>query len=144
MGSEIEKARQEIVEAGAEAWDAGKVVGAVVVTCRTADMLVPPSWKAIIGRHAKALLEEGFPGDMVTAACYMAVLRGRPEIAQYIAGDLMLASRGQAMDRSEYEQKLALYAAGNGRAAQLLAEQRERIAEREREIERRRNGDMEG
>lgn len=135
MGSEIERPGPSEID---EPWHAQRVVGSVVVTCERTGCLVPPSWRGIIGKHAKALLEEGFPGPLVTAACYMAVLRGRPEIAQYIAGDLMLAQSGQAMSRSEYEQKLALYAAGNGAAAQLLEEQRERLAAREADIERRR------
>jgi hypothetical protein len=121
-------------------WDAGRVVGAVVVTCEQTGLKIPPSWKGIIGRHAKALLDDGFPHDMVIAACYMAVLRGRPEVTQYIAGDLMLATSGQAMSRAEYEQKLKLYAASKSDAGRLLAEQRERRAQREADIERRRGG----
>ena len=135
MKTEIEKTAAAELE---QPWDAGRVVGSVVVTCERTGCLVPPSWRGIIGRHAKGLLEDGFPGDLVTAACYMAVLRGRPELAQYIAGDLMLARSGQAMSRGEYAQKLALYAAGNGRGAELLAEQRERIAARDNEIAERR------
>jgi hypothetical protein len=140
VGSEIVGPGSSDIGQPEEPWNAGRVVGSVVTTCQVANCLVPPSWRGIIGKHAKALLDDGFPGDLVTAACYMAVLRGRPEIAQYIAGDLMLAGSGQAMSRGEYEQKLALYAAGNGRAAEMLAEQRERIAKRDEEIERRRNG----
>lgn len=131
MKSEIER----------RAWSAQQVIEALVDTCTATGLKLPPSWRAIVGRHAKLLLADGFPPDVVTAASYMAVLRGRPEITQYIAGDLMLAATGQRMSRAEYEQKLALYAAGNGRAQRMLAEQRERIAARETEIERRRSGE---
>jgi hypothetical protein len=115
------------------------VVAQVVDTCGRTGLLLPGSWRGIIGRHAKGLLADGFPPDMVTGACYMAVLRGRPEIAQHIAGDIMLAHAGQKMSRTEYESKLALYAADQGRD-NPFAKHQARKAERSAEIERRRNG----
>lgn len=122
-------------------WTAAGVIATVVNVCHATDFSIPPSWKAIIGHHAKLLLEEGWPGDLVSAAAYMAVLRGRPQIVQHIAGDLILAEKGLRMDRSEYEQKLAMFAADrNGRTA-MLAEHEQRRAKRLEEIERRRNGD---
>lgn len=116
------------------------VVRQVVDTCNRTGLLLPSSWRGIVGRHAKTLLADGFPPDMVTGACYMAVLRGRPEIAQHIAGDIMLAHAGQKMSRSEYEQKLALYAADNSKE-NPFAKHQARKAERASEIERRRNGE---
>jgi hypothetical protein len=124
-----------------EPWTAGKVIADIMVTAKQTGLQIPPSWRSIAGKHAKAMLDDGIPGDVVTAACYMAILRGKPQLAQYIAGDLLLAASGQAMSRSEYEQKLALYAAGNGSSRRLLEEQKERLAQREVEIERRRNGE---
>lgn len=123
-----------------EVWDAARVVGSVVVTCQAANMLVPGSWRGIVGRHAKSLLEEGFPGDMIVAASILAIKRGKPQLLQYIAGDLMLASSGFAMSRSEYETKLQLYAQSQSQQHDLLAEQKERISQRSAEIERMRSG----
>jgi hypothetical protein len=140
---ESELARSSEIEE-AQPWTAPRVVGNVVVACKATGVLVPPSWRDIIGRHARTLLKDGFPHDVVTAACYMGVLRGRPEVVQYIAGDLMLARTGQRMSTKEYEQKLALYAADHSGARNMLAEQRERMREREAEIDRRRNGETRG
>jgi hypothetical protein len=113
---------------GIEVWTAATVVGQIVKTAALVGMLIPPSWKGIIGRHAKALLEDGFPGEMVLAACWMGCMRGRPEVAQYIAGDLMLASTGNRMSTREYETKLRLYEATTTSACNLLADQREKRA----------------
>jgi hypothetical protein len=137
---ESELARSSEIEEAPGPWTAPRVVGSVVLACETTGLLVPPSWRGIIGRHAKALLDDGFPHDVVTAACYMGVLRGRPEVVQYIAGDLMLARTGQRMSTKEYEEKLALYAADKSGASNMLAEQRAKLREREAEIVRRRNG----
>ena len=119
--------------------NAGDIVRSVVDTAARTGLTLPSSWRGIIGRHAKTLLKDGFPPDMVTAACYMAVLRGRPEIAQHIAGDIMLAHAGQKMSRAEYEQKLALYAAQHDVENPFVKHQQRR-ADRAADIERRRNG----
>jgi hypothetical protein len=119
---------------------AAQVIASIADTAKHTGLQIPPSWRNIVGAHAKTMLADGISDDVVTAACYMAVLRGKPQIAQYIAGDLLLAASGMAMSRSEYEQKLALYAAGNGSSRRLLDEQKERLAQREVEIERRRSG----
>ena len=138
LGSEISRASGEI-EGEREPWDAGRVIRTVLGGCHAMDFSIPPAWKAIIGQHAKLLLEEGWPGDLVSAAALMAVLRGKPGLVQHIAGDLILAERGVRMDRSEYEQKVQLYAADQ-KGKTLLAEHAERRAKRIEEIERRRNG----
>lgn len=118
---------------------ASDIVAAVVDTADRTGLKLPSSWRGIIGRHAKTLLADGFPPDMVTAACYMAVLRGRPEIAQHVAGDIMLAHAGQKMSRAEYEQKLATYAAQKDVKNPFL-KHKARQAERAADIERRRGG----
>jgi len=109
--------------------DAKGVVAALVDTGRETGFVVPPSWLGIVGRHAKTMLAGGIPPDTVIAACWMAILRGQPQMAQHIAGDLMLARSGMKMSRSEYETKLALYGAQNGRMS-LLDEERARRAGR--------------
>jgi len=111
------------------------VVGALVDVSRITGFVIPPSWKAIVGRHAKTLLAGGVPEDTVIAACWISILRGRPQIAQHIAGDLMLARAGLRMSRREYEQKLALWGAQENGRMSLLERERERRAERERRRE---------
>ena len=69
-----------------------KAVATVVDACKRMSVTLPPSWTGILGRHAKALLEAGVPQDVVVGACYLAAVRGKPEVAQYIAGDLQLAA----------------------------------------------------
>lgn len=114
------------------------ILATVVDAAKMQGVTMPPSWKEIVGRHAKALIEEGVPQDVVIAACYMATVRGKPQVAQYIAGDLQLAGAGIRMSDREYEQKLALYAADQ--RGSLLADTKARLAAREADIERRRNG----
>jgi hypothetical protein len=100
------------------------VIAFVVDNCRTQGLVVPPSWKEILGQHARSLLKAGVDQSVVMGACYMAVMRGRPEIAQHIAGDLQLAQTGMRMSRDEYEQKLSLHAAE--KKGDPLADARER------------------
>lgn len=130
-GSEIAPLHEELAPSGAQV---------VAFVCDYSGITLPPSWKGIVGRHARAMLEEGIPVDIVNAACLLAVKRGRPEVAQYVAGDLLLAAAGEYMSRQEYEQKLALYIAEKGGRADLLREQRERREARLAEIARLRGG----
>lgn len=106
--------------------DAKGVVAALVDTGRATGIVVPPSWLAIVGRHAKTLLGGGMRVDIVIAACWMAILRGQPQMAQHIAGDLVLAGAGLKMTRAEYEMKLALYGAQEAGRLSLLDEERTR------------------
>ena len=70
------------------------------------EVIVPPSWRGIIGRNAKALLSAGFDEETVTMAAVLAVRRGAPQLMQYIAGDIGLARSGQHLDRKGYERQL--------------------------------------
>lgn len=124
----------------AQPWNGGRVVGAVVDACRANGSQIPPSWKKIIGAHAKALLDDGFSPETVVAAATMSVLRGRPEVMQYVAGDLELAKGGIAMTEAEYRQKLALYEADHRSGGHLLGEQRARRLAAEQARDERRNG----
>lgn len=91
---------------------------------------IPPSARGIVGRQAKALFEDGFELDMITAACWMAVLRGKPELTERIAGDLSLAAAGARMTDREYETKVALW--GAERNPSMLDEHRQREERRRR------------
>ncbi len=118
----MEKTVREEIEPFTSTPTAQTVVATLIDTC---GMVLPPKTIGIIARHAKAMLNGGIPHDVVNAACYLAVLRGQPNLAQDIAGDLQLASSGMAMNRSEYEQKLALYAAEKSGKMGLLERYRE-------------------
>ncbi len=113
----------EIVPIEGKLANAADVVGFV---CDNTGIIMPPQWRSTLGKMAKAMLAEKIPVDIVNAACYMAVLRGKPYLAQYIAGDLMLAASGERMDEREYQTKLAMYSAQHNGSRSLLDEQRER------------------
>ncbi len=117
------------------------VVASIAEAAAVTGLHIPPAARGIVGRHAKTMLDDGMRPDLVTAACYMAILRGRPEVAQYIALDLSLREAGMEMTPKEYEEKLALYSAGGAGRRRLLEEQQQRLSRRELEIERRRNGE---
>lgn len=126
---------------GGEVVEVGKhVVANVCDVAKATGLKLPPAWLGVIGRNAKQLFEEGFEPDMIVAAAWMSVLRGKPTLMQYIAGDLALASSGMRMSRAEYETKLAIYGAEKSQQRDLLAEQRERIERRNQEIDQRRQG----
>lgn len=108
------------------------VIAGVIDVLSAQNVQVPPAWRKIVGAHAKRLLADSFPPDMINAAAYMAVVRGRPELTERIAGDLMLATAGIRMTEAEYEQKVALYAAS--KKSTVLDRYRET---RRTEIERR-------
>lgn len=110
-----------------EQWTAPMVVGAVVDSCN--GMTLPPQWKSLIGKNAKAMLDEGIPPPTVIAACFIAVRRGKPQLAQYIAGDLMLAQNGMSMSERDYQIKLATYEQAEN-ASPLLEQQERRRQER--------------
>lgn len=118
------------------------VVRNIMDAAKGSNLLVPPAWRGILGKQAKALFEDGFEIDMITAACWMALQRGQPHLVQYIAGDLALAVSGHRMSRSEYETKVALFAADKSARPNLLEEQRQRRAVRSAEIDERRRGDV--
>lgn len=124
---------EDLVPSGGEPATAQTVVADVVDALSPDGVMLPPSWLAIVGRHAKALLQRGFPPDVVRTASYIAIRRRHPEITQHIAGDLMLARAGQIMDRTEYEARLAS-ANDTARPAGLLEAHHAREAAREQEI----------
>lgn len=111
------------------------VVAAVCEAAQLQGLHVPPSWLGIIGKQSRALLDAKFDPPMVVAAAWMAVLRGQPTLVEYIAGDLALATAGVRMSRTEYESKVAMYAADKHARPSLLAEQRAKL-------EARRNGNQ--
>lgn len=83
------------------------IVAQTVTHFRDTGIVIPPSWRGIIGRNANALLQAGFDEGTVGMAAVLAVRRGAPQLMQYIAGDIMLARSGQHLDRKEYERQLA-------------------------------------
>ena len=70
------------------------------------DIPVSRAAREIVGRHAKTLLEDGFPLDIVVMAGTTAVRRGDVKVMQLIAQDLVLARSGMRMTRRQYEQAL--------------------------------------
>ena len=83
------------------------IVAQTVTHFTDTGIVIPPSWRGIIGRNAAALLGAGFDEGTVGMAAVLAVRRGAPQLMQYIAGDIMLARTGQHLDRKEYERQLA-------------------------------------
>lgn len=67
---------------------------------------VPRSHVAIIGIHAKALLEDGFEWMTVAAAAVIAIRKGNPTYMQYVASDLVMASSGQRLTHKQYQKML--------------------------------------
>jgi hypothetical protein len=83
--------------------------GVVAIVCDnfTAKMLpIPRAHIAILGKHAKALLEDGFEWETVVVAAAIALRRGQPQFLQYIASDVVMAKAGERMSRRQYEQML--------------------------------------
>lgn len=99
---------------------------------------IPPSWRGIVGQHAKQLFNGGFDIDVITAAAYIAVRRGKPQQVQNIAGDLALAQSGEMLSEREYRRKLAEQA--SFAAPTLLAQAERRRAQQDAQIAARRNG----
>lgn len=73
-----------------------------------AEKKVPVSGRAraMIGKQAKELLEDGFDFDTLVIASVMAVKRGEPHRMHWIASDLVVARAGEKMTRREYERAL--------------------------------------
>lgn len=86
---------------------AGSVVAQAVTHLSGSGVVIPPSWKGIIGRHARTLLQGGFDEDTCAMAAILAIRRGSPQLMQYIAGDIALARSGAHLDRKAYERQLA-------------------------------------
>lgn len=124
-----------------QAVEAGALVVSHVCQCVEINgMRIPPSWKGIIGSQGRALFQDGFDVDMIVGAAIIAVRRGRPELLQYVAGDLMLAGSGQAMSERDYQVKLKLYETDKSARPSLLEEQQQRLAARRSEIDEMRRG----
>lgn len=132
MGSEIAPYQQKAIET----WGCNDVVAFIA---DSVDITLPPQWRSTLGKMAKEMLAGGVDAATVNAACLIAVRRGKPHLAQYIAGDLMLARSGETMSESEYRQQLRLYAVQQN-GGSPLEQQRARRLEAERERDKRRNG----
>lgn len=96
MGQELERAI-----------NAGDVIAAVVDTMALHDVPVSSRAKGILAKQAKELLEDGFDADTVLAASVIALRRGQPHVAHYVAQDLALAQKGQHLTRDDYRAELA-------------------------------------
>jgi len=88
-------------------WNAADCVAAVVDTLRLYDVPIVRSWRGIVGRRAKELLDDGFAPEVVVASCVIAIRRGQPQIAHCIAMDAMLVQQGQHLSRMEYDREIA-------------------------------------
>lgn len=82
---------------------------AVTAACdkfRELGIPVPRAHLAILGRHAKTLLEDGFDFEVVAVSCVIALRRVQPHHLQYIAADIVTARGGLRMTRREYERAM--------------------------------------
>lgn len=114
------------------------VVSNLMDVAAATGLQIPPSWRGMVGRHAKELFQAGFDIDVITAAAYIAVRRGKPQQVQNVAGDLTLAQSGTALTDREYRRRLAEQA--SFAAPTLLAQAEERRRTQDRLVEERRRG----
>jgi hypothetical protein len=84
----------------------GDIVAAVVDTLRVYDVPMTGRAKGMIGKQAKELLADGFPPETILAASVLAVRRGQPHVAHFIAQDIALMQAGQHLSRAEYQKEL--------------------------------------
>jgi hypothetical protein len=134
----------EIVESQSEfgprrEHDAQHAIAEIVDVTRPLGLSLPEPWKSILGRNAKSLLQVGTPWEVVIAAATISIMRSKPEVMQYIAGDLMVAYAGLRMSRREYERKLDdLNAEHKPEQMPLFAAYQERKRKREEDIHQQR------
>lgn len=88
---------------------------AVRDACDALPVPIPRAHRGIAGKHAKALLEDGFEYDMVVLAVVIGFRRGSPQFVQYIASDLAMAQGGKRISRRDYERRLQDEVELNGR-----------------------------
>lgn len=86
--------------------DAQGVVGIVVDTFTAKGIPIPSRHKGMLARQAKELLSDGFDYETVVVASVVALRRGQPHNAHFIASDLVFARAGERMTRREYEKAL--------------------------------------
>lgn len=86
--------------------NAGDVVATVVDIFAEQGIPVAGRFRGMLGRAAKDLLDSGFDYQTVIVASVMAVKRGVPQHATFIAQDLVMARAGQRMTRKEYERAI--------------------------------------
>ena len=95
----------EIVPSG-EVVNGGHIVKAVCDTMSVYNVPITSRARAIIGKQAKELLADGFDPETVLAASVIALRRGQPQVAHFVAQDIVLAQAGQHLSRQEYEQEI--------------------------------------
>lgn len=86
--------------------NAGDVVGAVVALFAAKGVPIPNRHRGMLGKQAKDLLASEFTPEDVTLACVIALRRGEPQNAHFIASDLVQARAGSRLTRREYEKAL--------------------------------------
>ncbi len=99
--------------------DAGGVVAAIIDTLTelAGEPLFARAEFAIVGRHAKQLLDQGQPRERVATAGLLALLRRRPELTQRLCGDLAARGVGAIVAREEWQ----AYLNGTGESGPLQA-----------------------
>ncbi len=85
---------------------AGDVLAAVSEAFTAKGIPISTRHRGILGKQARELIDSGFEFDAVVLACVMALRRGEPQNAHFIAGDLVTAKAGQRLTRREYERAL--------------------------------------
>lgn len=115
-------------------FNAGDAVAATVDVCREMGIPVAPSIKARLGKGAKGLLESGFDPKIVCAAMVIAIRTGWFGSVESIAQEMVVATAGGRMARSEYQRALAetstKLAHSESRVWQTMREEMARRAER--------------
>lgn len=88
-------------------FNAGDAIACTIDVCREMGFPVAPSIKARLGKGSKGLIEAGFTPDVVVAACVVAIRTGWFGSVETIAQEMVVASQGGRMARSEYQRALA-------------------------------------
>lgn len=112
---------------------AAEIVAALVDTMSLHDVPVTGRAKGMIGRQAKELLADGFTAETVLAASVIALRRGEPHVAHFIAQDIVLMLAGQKITRSDYEREMKAASMALNPAMQRIDAVLDELEERRRQ-----------
>jgi len=82
------------------------VVSDAVDEARAVGLPVSRRSIGMLAKQAKELLEDGFDGDCLRFACWLAIQQNAPHRLTWIAGDVAGVQAGTLMDSRTYRQRL--------------------------------------
>lgn len=87
-------------------FNAADAVAATVDLCRERQIMLPTTFRARLGKAAKACLEGGASPEMTVAALFVAVRRARPDLVENILVEMQAAAQGEWLGYREFQQIL--------------------------------------